>query len=115
MQVHVYSNAWQELAEIKMRLAFMDFETLTIAIPRYAGMTPWQHVPMQFSVHQLSPNGLDHFEFLAEADGSDPRPAFIEKLLEAAKSAVRIAVWSTYEKKLNWQKLFRNTGNSWTR
>jgi uncharacterized protein DUF2779 len=79
-------------------LAFMDFETVGFAIPRWSGMKPWQPMQIQFSVHQLSLDGIEHFEFLAEADGTDPRPEFVRHLLAAVKSAAKIAVWSPYEK-----------------
>jgi len=88
----------QELSQIPLPLAFMDFETVGFAIPRWSGMKPWQPMQIQFSVHQLSLDGIEHFEFLAEADGTDPRPEFVRHLLAAVKSAAKIAVWSPYEK-----------------
>ena len=87
------------LAGIRTPLAFVDFETLAVAIPRYPGMKPWQAVPMQYSVHMLKRGGLlEHREFLAETDGSDPRIAFIENLLRDIAEAQTVAIWSPYEK-----------------
>jgi len=89
----------EELSQIPLPLAFMDFETVGFAIPRWSGMKPWQPMQMQFSVHQLSlDGGIEHFEFLAEADRTDPRLEFVKHLLAAVKSAAKIVVWSPYEK-----------------
>jgi len=59
----------------------MDFESLYPAIPRYAGMWPYSHIPFQWSVHRrLAPDApLEHFEFLAD-DAFDPRQEFIDSL-----------------------------------
>jgi predicted RecB family nuclease len=73
-----------ELRTLKYPLCFMDFETVNPAIPRFAGMRPYDHIPFQWSVHvQREPGGsLDHHEFLA-MDSSDPRSAFISSLCDA--------------------------------
>src|SRR5207248_6786652 len=39
------------LAEFVSPLAFLDFETVSLAIPRWNGCRPWQNVPVQFSCH----------------------------------------------------------------
>jgi hypothetical protein len=61
---------------------YLDFETISPAIPKFKGMSPYQRIPFQFSLHiQEKENGeLKHFSFLAEGV-SDPRP----KLLQALK------------------------------
>ena len=69
-------------SELRHPLFFMDFETSNPAIPRYAGMRPYEMVPFQWSVHiQSAPGGkVEHFEFLAGGVG-DPREEFVESLL----------------------------------
>lgn len=61
----------------------LDFETIGPAIPRYAGTNPYFNVPFQFSLHIQT--DLDspprHKEYL-HGDGSDPRRAVAEKLVE---------------------------------
>jgi predicted RecB family nuclease len=71
----------QGLRELKYPMYFMDFESLYPAIPRYAGMWPYSHIPFQWSVHrQLAPDApLEHFQFLSE-DAADPRREFIDSL-----------------------------------
>jgi hypothetical protein len=59
----------------------MDFETLGVALPRYAGMSPYDQIPFRWSVHiQRKPGAeLEHYEFLAD-DSNDPRPEFVKAL-----------------------------------
>ena len=54
------------LAGLRYPLFFMDFETVNPAIPRFAGMRPYDQLPFQFSVHSLKEPGakLEHHEFL---------------------------------------------------
>ena len=72
-----------ELSRLKYPRYFMDFETLNPAIPRHAGMRPYQQIPFQWSVHrQMAPDAeLEHFEFLAD-DGRDPRRDFVGSLIK---------------------------------
>ena len=71
----------EALADLRYPLHFMDFETLGLALPRYAGMRPYDAIPFQWSVHvQRKPDAdLEHFEFLPEED-ADPRLAFVTAL-----------------------------------
>ena len=73
----------EALAGLRYPLYFMDFETLAVALPRYAGMSPYDQIPFQWSVHiQRKPGAeLEHFEFLAD-DSNDPRPEFVKTLCQ---------------------------------
>jgi hypothetical protein len=50
-QTWVSDDLAKELSRVKYPLYFMDFETLFPAIPRFAGMWPYAHIPFQWSVH----------------------------------------------------------------
>ena len=69
------------LAGLRYPLFFMDFETVNPAVPRFAGMRPYDHLPFQWSVHVQREYGgqSDHHEFLAP-DASDPRREFTTSL-----------------------------------
>lgn len=71
----------EALAKLRYPLYFMDFETLAVALPRYAGMSPYDQIPFQWSVHIQREPGAEpeHHEFLAD-DRHDPRPEFIKAL-----------------------------------
>src|SRR5437870_2985625 len=89
------------LAEFTSPLAFLDFETVSLAIPRWNGCRPWQNVPVQFSCHaEERGRGLVHHEWLAEGPGDrDPRPALAEALVAACPGARRIvAYYASFER-----------------
>ncbi len=69
--------------ELQYPLYFMDFETFATAVPVFDKSKPYQQLVFQYSLHILpSAKGkLQHKEFLAEANGKDPRILFIEKLI----------------------------------
>ena len=65
------------LAALTYPLFFIDFETINPAIPRFAGMRPYDHMPFQWSVHVQKEAGAEpeHHEFLA---------------MDASRSALRV-------------------------
>lgn len=85
----------RELSALCYPICFMDFETIFPALPQFAGMAPYDHIPFQWSVHrQEQPNDiLKHYEFLAE-NNSDPRIQFIESLGIALKGANSVVVFN---------------------
>ncbi len=85
----------EELSKLTYPLYFADFETVNPALPRFAGMRPYEQIPFQWSVHvQRQPGAApEHFEFLA-TDRSDPRQAFISALCDALGDGGSIVVYS---------------------
>jgi hypothetical protein len=83
------------LKRLEYPLYFMDYETVNPAIPRFAGMRPYDHLPFQWSLHvQQQPGAApEHFEFLA-TDTSDPRPAFVSALCYALGDRGSIVVYN---------------------
>lgn len=75
-------------------LAYLDFEAIDHAIPRYPGARPYQHIPFQFSCHiQRTPDAeLKHEEFLWTSS-DDPRPAFIRELIKKVPKRGSIVVY----------------------
>lgn len=88
------------LREITFPVGFLDFETVSPAIPLYPGTRPYQRIPFQWSLHILDSSGkLTHDEFLND-DAKDPRERFIITLLEAIPSHGAIVTYSSYEKSI---------------
>jgi predicted RecB family nuclease len=87
-----------ELNRLKYPLRFADFETINPAIPRFAGMRPYDHLPYQWSVHvQRQPSAEpEHYEFLA-TDANDPRREFIRSLFATLGETGSIVVYSSFE------------------
>jgi hypothetical protein len=84
-----------ELETLRYPLYFADFETVCPAIPLFAGMRPYDHIPFQWSVHLQRQPGAEpeHFELLA-TDTSDPRPAFVSALCDALGDRGSIVVYN---------------------
>jgi predicted RecB family nuclease len=84
-----------ELSTLRYPICFMDFETIFPALPRFAGMRPYDHIPFQWSVHRQERPGapIKHYEFLAE-NTSDPRGPFLGSLCQALKTAGSIVVYN---------------------
>ncbi len=88
----------KELGSLKYPLYFMDFESINPAIPRFSGMSPYDQLPFQWSLHlQRRPEAeLEHYEFLA-TDRSDPRREFITLLCVALGESGSIVVYAAFE------------------
>jgi CRISPR/Cas system-associated exonuclease Cas4 (RecB family) len=86
----------EALAGLHYPLYFMDFETLGVALPRYAGMSPYDQIPFQWSVHVQRKAGadLEHYEFLAD-DTIDPRREFARSLLQVIGKKGSILAYSS--------------------
>ena len=86
------------LKKLQYPLYFLDFETVSPAIPFYNGTRPFQKIPFQFSlrVHNEE-HELKHIEFLG--DGSnDPRPEIAELLANGIGSkGIVIAYNASFE------------------
>jgi predicted RecB family nuclease len=88
----------KELESLKYPLYFMDFESVNPAIPRFAGMRPFDQLLFQWSLHvQRQPEAEpEHYEFLS-TDGSDPRREFITSLSGALGESGSIVVYAAFE------------------
>lgn len=74
-------------------IAFLDFETVGLAIPVWTGCHPYDFVPVQFSCHVQDANGgIVHHEWLADGP-DDPRPTLAARLVEACASARTVVAY----------------------
>jgi hypothetical protein len=75
-------------------LAFLDFETVSPAVPRWAGCGPYFPVPVQLSCHLEDGGGRHrHVEWLADGP-QDPRLEFTRFLVEACAGARTIVSYN---------------------
>lgn len=77
------SQIIDELNEWIFPLYYLDFETISYAVPRFDGTRPYQQMPFQYSLHiQKKPCGtLKHFEHL-HTTNTDPRRQLAESLCQ---------------------------------
>jgi hypothetical protein len=89
------------LDQVVWPAAYLDFETVTTAIPLYEGIAPHQQLPTQYSIHLCERVGHSskHFEFLADASRDCSRE-LAEQLVEDLSHAASIVVYSSFEKRI---------------
>lgn len=82
------------LSELPFPRYYLDFETINLAIPRWAHTSPYRtQVPFQWSCHTQQQSGrLRHAMFL-DVSGHDPRRACAETLIAALGSSGPVFVY----------------------
>ena len=77
----------------------LDFETYQQPVPEFDGVSPYQQIPFQYSLHIEQEDGtLAHREFLAK-EGTDPRRALAEQLVkDIPKGVCSLAYNMSFEK-----------------
>jgi hypothetical protein len=86
------------LAALREPVAWLDFETVSLAIPVWPGCAPYTHVPVQFSVHWTGGTDNSTRAYLA-VPGEDPRPALAAALVRECEGAETVvAYFASFEK-----------------
>ncbi|MGD2032335.1 MAG: DUF2779 domain-containing protein [Gammaproteobacteria bacterium] len=76
---------------------YFDFETVSFAVPIWAGTRPYQALPFQWSCHIESEDGsLSHRDWLADGE-EPPMRSCAESLLEALGGEGPVFVYTSYE------------------
>jgi hypothetical protein len=83
------------LSSLKYPLYYLDFETISPAVPLFDGTRPYQKIPFQFSLHVQAGPGteIQHHGYLVEGP-QDPRPELLEHLHEAIGNEGSIVVYN---------------------
>ncbi len=85
------------LRSVQYPVHHVDFETVMLAVPRFATTRPYQSIPVQWSNHiELASGELLHQEFL-HGDPTEPRRRWAEALIESLGEKGSIVVYSAYE------------------
>jgi predicted RecB family nuclease len=71
----------------------LDFETVSLPVPRWSGCRPYERLPVQFSLHRETRSGLWHVEWIADGTG-DPRPALAAALVHACRGRGTVFAYS---------------------
>ncbi len=91
------------LSELQYPIHFLDYETISDAVPMFDKSRPYQQIPFQYSLHVIEQPGgkIKHKEFLHQ-ETSDPRLPFILSLIEMIHLSGSILVWNqSFEKACN--------------
>lgn len=87
------------LSSLTYPIYHLDFETFQQAVPQWSGISPYQQIPFQYSLHIEHADGtLKHREFLAPA-GADPRYALVQQLIHDIPDNVTVLAYNmSFEK-----------------
>jgi hypothetical protein len=97
---YISPDLQKRLSEASYPIRYLDFESFSPAIPRYAGTRCYDTIPFQFSMHTEDDDGnVLHREFLWSEEG-DPRRPLAEALLDAAGDNGSICVYSGFERRV---------------
>jgi len=98
--LNVFGDLKGELAAVTWPAHYLDFETMSTALPLYPNVAPYEQLPVIFSVHVCSEPGrvVDHHQFIADPD-KDSRRDLAQHLVEALGEKGSIVVYSSFEKR----------------
>ncbi|MDD3597288.1 DUF2779 domain-containing protein [Sulfuricurvum sp.] len=94
-RTHIDRDAINEfLSTLTYPIYHLDFETFQQAVPQWSGISPYQQIPFQYSLHiEHSDGTLEHREFLAPA-GTDPRYALAQRLIHDIPGNVTVLAYN---------------------
>jgi hypothetical protein len=72
---------------------FLDFETVSFAVPIWAGTRPYQALPFQYSCHVQTRDGSVQWKAFLDLSGAPPMARFLESLLGAVGDKGPIFAW----------------------
>lgn len=94
------ANLARDLAGLRWPVAHLDFETVSPALPLWAGARPYQAIPFQYSIHVQHEDGtLEHSEYL-HAGVDDPRRPLVEHLVSDLPGEGSIVHYANYENRI---------------
>ncbi|HQX44974.1 MAG TPA: DUF2779 domain-containing protein [Saprospiraceae bacterium] len=81
--------------QLKYPLYFLDYETLSSAIPIYDGTKPYQQIPFQYSLHIINEPGsmFEHREFL-HLEQTNPMESLSQHLRADIGDEGSVVVWN---------------------
>ena len=104
-EAEIADGARQAFDQLAYPRYYLDFETIGPAVPFWAGMRPYQSVPVQWSCHVdygATGGGVEdirHHEFL-DLSGHPPMRALAERLVECLGSSGPVFMYTNYEKRV---------------
>ncbi len=83
-------------SELEFPLYFLDYETVSTALPLVSGSSPFQQLPFQYSLHVKKDKNseLEHFEYLATDNEKAPMEGLLRSLKENLGDTGSVIVWN---------------------
>lgn len=101
----------EEFAKLEYPLYYLDYESLSSAIPQFAKFRPYDHIVFQYSLHiQNEPNGkVIHKEFIHDKF-EDPNSHFLKAMQNDIGDKGSVIVWHrSFEEIRNKEMAKRNS------
>lgn len=99
------------LNSLRYPIFHLDFETFQQAIPQWEGISPYEQIPFQYSLHIDYGDGrFEHLEFLAQ-EGKDPRYELAQNLCEMISNGVMVMAYNKSFEMQVIEKLARRFGD----
>lgn len=98
------------LNTISTPISFLDYETFAAGIPRFAGYSPFNQIPFQFSLHTVEDHKKEpnHAEFIF-TENKNPDEEFILALKKHLPNNGHVIVWhKSFEMGRNKDLAYRN-------
>ncbi|MFY9143120.1 DUF2779 domain-containing protein [Sulfuricurvum sp.] len=96
------------LSTLAYPIYHLDFETFQQSVSQWSGISPYQQIPFQYSLHIEHANGeLEHREFLAPS-GADPRYALAQQLIHDIPDNTTVLAYNMVFEKGVIEKLAQN-------
>jgi Domain of unknown function(DUF2779) len=92
-----------EFDELNFPLHFIDYETYASCLPRFDRFSPYDHIPLQYSVYIVGSLGEEpiHCDFLHSGQ-DDPTASFLRALQKHVGAFGTIIVWNkSFESQIN--------------
>jgi hypothetical protein len=88
-------SAEEFLDKVDYPLYFLDFETVSPGLPVFVGTSPYDVIPVQYSIHVLDEPGAAprHVEYIAQPGSADPRSELATRLLQDLGMEGTILEW----------------------
>jgi hypothetical protein len=98
-EVHVDPTLRKKLEQIHWPAYYLDFETMMTVLPLWLGIAPYDHIPIQYSLHTRPSltSDISHREYLADPS-RDCRHDLAKKLIEDLNGEGSIITYSSFEK-----------------
>jgi uncharacterized LabA/DUF88 family protein len=98
-KMHIDPDLHKKLATIRWPAWYLDFETMMTAIPLWPDISPYEQIPVQYSIHICERCGkiIRHSDYLADPF-QDCRNELANRLIEDLKGDGSIITYSSFEK-----------------
>jgi len=95
---HIATDLPQTLGQIGYPRYYLDFETITFAVPIWVDTRPYQQLPFQYSCHlEYEDCRLDHLEFLDTSSGPPMRNLAKQMIVDLGKEGA-VITYGHFEK-----------------